>query len=52
MDKFQSQNVELDFIFYSSDEQSRHDAETIISSLVFKPLTSPLPLCTGSVDWF
>lgn len=52
MDKFQSQNIELDFIFYSNDAQSRRDAKAIINSLVFKPLTSPLPLCTSTIDWF
>jgi hypothetical protein len=52
MDKSQSQNIELDFIFYSNNEQGRRDAEAIINSLVFKPLTSPLPLCISPVDWF
>lgn len=51
-DKLQRQNIELDFIFYSNNAQSRRDAEVIINSLVFKPLTSPLPLCISTVDWF
>jgi len=52
MDEFQRQNIELDFIFYSDNAQSRRDAEAIINSLVFKPLISPLPFCTSTVDWF
>ena len=51
MDESQNQNIELDFIFYSNIVQSRLDAEAIINSLVFKPLASPLPLCTSSADW-
>ena len=52
MDEIQRQNIELDFIFYSNYTQGRRDAEAIINSLVFKPLSSPLPVCASSIDWF
>jgi len=48
----QKQNIELDFLFYNNELQTREKAKAVINSLEIIPLSDPLPLCTSSIDWF
>lgn len=52
MDEDQSQNIQLDFVFYGDNKKARQDAKSIINSIQLNKLSSPLPFCISPIEWF
>ena len=46
------QGIELDFVLYEISENVTSDIEKIISSLEPIPMSTPPPVCLGTIEWF
>lgn len=52
MDRKQDRNIELDVVFYSMGISYRNDVISIINSIKYNQLPSPLPYCMSTAEWF
>ncbi len=51
MDASQRRNIEMDFVFYNDNAETRREAGAMIDSLSVEPWTGPLPSCISLLEW-